>query len=238
MIKWFFATFATCFCFFGTASAEIEAIIFEMDHVVVDGPALEALNEGFSEIFHLDLQEVSAFFSIQTDFVMQGKITEEQMFANFSEHFAVSLPSDISASIAEWYAENSSVNGLVRRIVKKLQFFGYQAILHADTTPSRAFVNNSRGTFALFDDVILSYEIGTTKQYPEAFLSVKEKLHVQPEQILFISPDPFHCEIAESIGFDTILFTTAEELKITLLSRWMCGQSLQAGQSSFYCSVK
>jgi putative hydrolase of the HAD superfamily len=58
----------------------------------------------------------------------------------------------------------------------------------------------------LFDEVVLSYQIGTTKPDPIMYQAIIDRLGVQPNECLFIDDQPHYCEAAKAVGIEAIYY--------------------------------
>lgn len=61
--------------------------------------------------------------------------------------------------------------------------------------------------------VVLSHEVGFTKDQKEIFVLVTELLGVTPEECIFIDDIQHFVDVAESVGMQAILFKSAEQLR-------------------------
>lgn len=69
---------------------------------------------------------------------------------------------------------------------------------------------------ALFDVVILSYEVGVAKPDPRIYQVMANRLKLVPEACLFVDDQLVNCEGALSAGMHTALFTGFDRLKSEL----------------------
>jgi putative hydrolase of the HAD superfamily len=65
----------------------------------------------------------------------------------------------------------------------------------------------ARGVAGLFDDVVISADVGLSKPDPEVFRLSAYRLGVEPETCLMIDDQPQHLESAKRVGLRTYLFT-------------------------------
>lgn len=56
----------------------------------------------------------------------------------------------------------------------------------------------------LFDEAVMSYQIGTTKPAPEAYMAIADRLGVTPNECLFIDDQERFCEAAKKLGMLTV----------------------------------
>lgn len=70
----------------------------------------------------------------------------------------------------------------------------------------------------LFDDVIISGEVGVQKPDPEIFRILCDRLQISPSEFIFIDDSKKSLEGAETIGYTPILFKSNEQLESDLQS--------------------
>lgn len=63
---------------------------------------------------------------------------------------------------------------------------------------------------ALFDGVVLSYQIGAIKPEPVTYETIASKLGVLPEECVFVDDQPRYADGAERIGMKSIQFTNTD----------------------------
>lgn len=64
---------------------------------------------------------------------------------------------------------------------------------------------------ALFDEAVLSYQIGTIKPDPVAYETIAHRLGVMPDECVFIDDQPRYCEGAEAVGMRAIKYDTVDQ---------------------------
>ena len=75
---------------------------------------------------------------------------------------------------------------------------------------------DKKGIFELFDVIILSYEVGLTKDDKAVFLLAVDKLGVTPQECVFIDDIRQFIEVAQSVGMKGILYENVEHLQSDL----------------------
>lgn len=70
---------------------------------------------------------------------------------------------------------------------------------------------------ALFDEIVLSRQLGLAKPDPLAYETTALKLGLLPEECLFVDDREHHAEGAREAGMSAILFTDVKELKMELM---------------------
>lgn len=69
---------------------------------------------------------------------------------------------------------------------------------------------------ALFDDMVLSYEVGTTKPDPKIFEIAAERLGVEPNECVFIDDIESYAAAAETVGMHGITYKDFKQMKTEL----------------------
>jgi HAD superfamily hydrolase (TIGR01509 family) len=68
----------------------------------------------------------------------------------------------------------------------------------------------------LFDDVVISSDVGLIKPSWDIFELALERLGVAADETVFIDDQPANTEGAERVGMKTILFTTNSQFEVEL----------------------
>ncbi|MBI2659589.1 HAD-IA family hydrolase [Candidatus Woesearchaeota archaeon] len=74
-------------------------------------------------------------------------------------------------------------------------------------------INKKRGTYNLFDAVILSHKVGLTKNNKKIFFLAAKKLKVKPKECIFIDDVKDFVDVAKSVGMAGIVFKNSKQLK-------------------------
>lgn len=69
---------------------------------------------------------------------------------------------------------------------------------------------------ALFDETVLSYQIGATKPDPKAYQAILDKLGCEASECVFIDDQERYVSAAESVGMRAIVYTSLEQLRTDL----------------------
>jgi HAD superfamily hydrolase (TIGR01509 family) len=77
-------------------------------------------------------------------------------------------------------------------------------------------VMEERGLDGLFDEVVISAEIGVMKPAPEAFHAILDKLGVSATDSVFIDDFPRNVEGARAVGMHAVHFTPGLDLRAAL----------------------
>jgi len=99
-------------------------------------------------------------------------------------------------------------------ILKRLKKAGYPLYglsnWSAETFP---YAREQYDFFGLFDDIVISGEVGMVKPEPEIFEITLQRISKPAHECLFIDDAPANIEQARRMGFTTILFQSSEQLE-------------------------
>jgi 2-haloacid dehalogenase len=102
-------------------------------------------------------------------------------------------------------------------LMKRLKQAGYRLYglsnWSAETFP---LMREEYDFFNLFDDMVISGEVGHVKPHPEIFHILLEKIGRPASECLFIDDSLPNIQQAQKIGFVTVHFQSSEQLKIAL----------------------
>jgi epoxide hydrolase-like predicted phosphatase len=199
----------------GDGNRRYKALIVDFGGVLTT-PLQDAMIEFASEL-GLELQDLARVAlaaytgsedSLVTDFET-GRISEEE----FSTAFAARL-TEVSGS--EVQAE-----GLVGRLFRmRLEESMFEAVAAAKSAGFRTgLLSNSWGTDVyprhrfegLFDEVVISGEVGMRKPDPAIFELMTEKIGVPAPESVFVDDHPGHLQAAVEHGMITVLHRTPAE---------------------------
>ena len=199
---------------------EITYIIFDLSEVLLTG--VKDTGIALREKHKLEVtgpkmdwaQETHPLLSPLVKEFFHGTVSEEEYVNDVVARYPV-------VGDAEWLKQHIRDNFVevegTRDIVVALRTLGYKlAIL---SNHSKEWIDHCEEKFNfhdLFDDRVYSYEIGASKPDPRSYEAVLKKLKTTAEVCLFIDDSPINTEAARKLGFSTIIFTTADDLRIHL----------------------
>jgi FMN phosphatase YigB (HAD superfamily) len=138
-----------------------------------------------------------------------GKMSSIEFFNQVRERFRLIMTFDAFVPIwNEIFTENHEVSELIRSFKgkKKLGLLSNTNPLHFD------YAVSTYPVLRLFDQWILSHEVGFKKPAVEIFLKAMEWASVPPTEVLFIDDIKEHVEAAALLGMWAIHFTSAQQL--------------------------
>ncbi len=151
------------------------------------------------------------FYDKEFDPLMLGQITEHEYWEAIIKKNSWNISiEDLKESVRKNFKE---VKG-TRKIIEDLRQKGYKLGLlsnHVKEWVEYCEINYKYHN--LFHEVVYSYEAGLSKPNPDIFLFILKKLKVKPEECLFIDDYIKNIETAKDLGFNTIQFISAADLK-------------------------
>jgi HAD superfamily hydrolase (TIGR01509 family) len=149
--------------------------------------------------------EDTEFRSLLRDFDL-GKVSEIQMTEYLSGRYPSQSPQEIREEIDNFLNIDRA---LVNKILE-LKSKGHKLVL----------LSNANGNFftrkvdvvypefkKLFDELIISSEVGMVKPDQEIFIYTLEKANVKPENCLFIDDGKKNIDVALTLGINSYLYT-------------------------------
>jgi len=110
------------------------------------------------------------------------------------------------------FSPNPPVLDLLRRLKTNNKL-----ILLSNTDVERfGFIKKKFPEIFLFDDYILSYEVGYIKPHPEIYIEALKKARVRAEECVFLDDLPENIERAQRLGMNVILYGPQIDLEVRL----------------------
>lgn len=108
-------------------------------------------------------------------------------------------------------ALSKKVNEGLVEIIKKLKT-KYKIALISNYPPHLREKLDRQNLTELFNEIIISSEVGHQKPQPEIFMLLCERLKIVPQELIFIDDSKKSLEGADSIGYTPILYRSNEQL--------------------------
>lgn len=190
----------------------IKAIIFDFGNVLIEWDPRHVYRRYFPD----DDAAMEQFLHEVSFMEWNAQQDKGRSFAEGVAHLSKQFPqySDLIQAYHNNWKESigDSLTGTVE-ILKQLKKAGYSVYglsnWSAETFP---LVSDRYDFFALFDDIILSGEVGSIKPEPEIFEIALQRIRRHARECLFIDDAPANVEQARRMGFATVLFQSAEQL--------------------------
>ena len=194
----------------GENQCMIKAVIFDMGGVIID------VNPYFGQILQVFEPECEEEFwekiNVEAAPLCRGETTLMEFWRSVAEKCGKNVPDEVLETL--WVIKGEpSLNKGIEDIIRSLKNKYKLAIL---SNTMREHEVERKGIFALFDEIILSYEVGLTKDDRTIFLLAADRLGVNPEECVFIDDIKQFVEVAQTVGMKALLFENAEKLRVDL----------------------
>lgn len=138
----------------------------------------------------------------------RGEVSQEVLLEKLGEVVGIS-----SKDIESDWLSRAHINGEVVAFIKELRGTYRIGLLTNAFSPFFATVFERAGIQDLFEVVVMSNEEGHVKPEPEMYLSILEKMGLQPQEALMVDDNPINVEGAKKVGMEGIVFTSVEQLR-------------------------
>jgi epoxide hydrolase-like predicted phosphatase len=197
------------------SSFVIRCVISDMGRVIIsfDNDIFFKKISGYSPFSAEDIAEQAA---IHEDFVRlfdTGKITPEEFFEGVTKRLQAEIDQQTFYSI---YNDVFSLDPLVLEILKLMKP-RYRLVLLSNTDVMRfEFIKMKFPEILIFDDYVVSYQVGYMKPHPQIYIHALEKAGADPQECVFIDDRAENVEAAEKLGLTGILFEPKTDLTAEL----------------------
>lgn len=189
----------------------MQAILFDIGGVVIDD---HCLRQRAREA--LGISDADAFWQAFNEAALPACRGEEPLaeaWRRVGRSLGVSVTEEIARSL--WnddYEANIKVNHELLEFVDQLGL-RYQTGVISNTVAEHARVLRSLGVYDHFNDVVLSHEVGITKDSPQIFDLALERLKLPASEVVFIDDVERFRAVAEAQGMQGVLYRDLQGLK-------------------------
>jgi len=195
----------------------IEVILYDLGNVILPFNHFQIAEKLCRFSQRKEFRDPSKVFSFLFDFengavngYEVGNVSSSQFFQALKEFLQLSLSFEDFVPIwNDIFTENQEVSQTIRsqKGRRKLGLLSNTNPLHFD------YVLSKFPIVRVFDQWILSHEMGFKKPAVEIYQRAIEWASVEPQQILFIDDMKKHVEVAVSLGMQGVHFISAEQLR-------------------------
>ncbi len=190
----------------------IKAIAFDYGGVIElkDGDFLQEIVDSL-QITKDDWQKTYFSFNHLSN---TGKITNEELHKLVARELGATEAQVIFIqNLIEKYHTKKFLNVELIEIIKDLKKKNYKIGLMSNYSATLRDKLVKQNIIDLFDEIIISAEVGYQKPQPEIFKILSGKLGVDINELLFIDDTEKSLEGAEGIGYTPILYIDNKQLK-------------------------
>jgi HAD superfamily hydrolase (TIGR01509 family) len=158
------------------------------------------------EIHGISIEQQKEFFTSQewSDIVIGKADLSEKLLpflTKWNWHFG------LDEFLEFWFKNDLQPIQKNLQIAKDLKKLGYKIIVATDQEKNRLdYLKKHLLDPKIFDEIIVSYDLGFSKKSTEFWTELKLRLNLEPTQTLVIDDGIKQLEKAKEVGFQTILF--------------------------------
>jgi HAD superfamily hydrolase (TIGR01509 family) len=127
---------------------------------------------------------------------------------------------DVQMSREEFFAIYNDIfwlNAPALKVLKRLKPAGSKLLLLSNTDSERfGFVRQRFSQILIFDDYILSYDLGLAKPAPGIYLEAVKRAGCAADECVFIDDLPMNVEAAVSLGMKGVVYAPTTDLAAEL----------------------
>jgi epoxide hydrolase-like predicted phosphatase len=190
--------------------AKIQAVIFDFGGVLVrmvdDRPRLKLAEQLGVPLSRLD---DLVYFSDSAKKASKGEINVGQHWEAVGETLGIQ-PEDMPGFLEQYWSADD-VNWKLLGFIKSLHPRYKVGLLSNAWDDLRQTMHERWNMDVLFDDLVISAEVGMVKPDPRVFHFALERLGVQPKEAVFIDDTLVNVEAARRQGLEAIQFLDTEQ---------------------------
>ena len=181
----------------------IKYIFFDMDGVLTtDTTGSYTTAKFFADKFEIDFDELFQYTKPFDSDIDAGKLTVDEVWARVAEKYGKEFKAEY---IKEAFL-STPIDAKMLEIVEKLKE-NYKVGIITDNSIERAHAIFDKNRFRnIFDTIIISGEVKSTKKNVEIFKIAAEKAGVECRECVFIDNNPNNAKVADEAGFKGIWF--------------------------------
>ena len=195
-----------------TQKRKTPAIVFDLGGVLIDWNPRYL----FRKLFNGDEERVEQFLAEVCPQSWNVQMDRGYPFKKAIEERCQLFPDQAQYLHAYWERWDETISGAIPgtvEILAELRDAGYPLyVLSNWSAESYARVRAQFPFLDWFDDLVISGQIGLLKPNRDIFDYLLEKVGLPAEECLFIDDRAENTEAAQQFGFQTVLFTSPEEL--------------------------
>lgn len=194
----------------------IQNIVFDIGNVLADFRLKEFLaDQGFDAAMIKRIIKASVLSPFWGQYE-RAELTVEEAFQGFA-----SCDPEIDQELRKAYA---SVEGMLTirpyaiDLVRKLKEAGY-GVYYLSNYSEKAYreCGESLAFMPYMDGGLVSFQVGQTKPDPRMYQLLLEQYHLQAEECLFIDDTEENVIVAQSLGFEGLVFKSLDQLQVEIM---------------------
>ena len=192
----------------------IKAVLFDIDGVVI-GPRNEFFSEKYAREQGVPIEKLIPFFKGPFKQCAVGKADIKEELEKVKEEW--SWKGTVEELLGYWFESEKNLNDGLMKEVEALRERGVVCMLASDNEKERAgYLFQEQNLEETFDADFFSCDLGYTKEDPEFWQIVKERLlemEFSIEEVIYWDDDEKNVEAAREAGIKAELFRNIESYK-------------------------
>lgn len=191
----------------GSGKASVKAVFFDFDGVLTrDKTGTLTTLRYLSRRTGIAYEQLLNAFKPYNKDLNLGKVTHDEIWPDICG----ALSFQIDRSLLRYAFESTPINGAVFELARQLRQH-YRVGMITDNKKDRIdHLKNYFGLTALFDPIVVSAEVGSSKETALIFERALACLGIDPNQSLFIDNTAENLVTASALGMKTVYFDDEE----------------------------
>ena len=187
----------------------IKAVLFDYGGVLTEGGKVGCVQRLFGRIYGIDPLKINDDRDILTR-ARLGTISQEEFFSEMNRRHPEGRRANRSNYMAN--ADNFKKSEAVYSLAERLRLNRITTAILSNIFDIVADELRARGLYDGFDPVVLSCQEKLAKPDQRFYQIAIDRLHLRPEEILFIDDQAKNRQPAEALGMHFILATSPEQI--------------------------
>jgi epoxide hydrolase-like predicted phosphatase len=158
------------------------------------------------DYLHNDPELINKFMQVENR-SSRGEISLEQAEIEFAEIAGISFQ-----ETSEFLQDNPRNDLLMRYINQELKG-NYKISMLSNIADDRIHELFTENDIELFDDMVLSYQVGLAKPDKQIYILAAERIGLKPEECVFVDDNSYYCEGARDVGMHTVVYNNFKQMK-------------------------
>lgn len=198
-------------------TGDLEAIVFDFGGVLTKPARIIQELRGYDRLLSLpeDTLLQTIYGGAAWEAVSRGEISEQEHWALTAIGYQKTLPAAFSRFVwgtLQYEELNVEVIAIARRLKERYRL----GLLSNATISLRRYLERLPVLCGLFDEVIISAEVGLRKPDPQIYHLTADRLCARMERILLIDDKKRNTTAGEGCGMQAIPFLSADDLLLHL----------------------
>lgn len=190
------------------SDSRIKVVLCDLGKVLVDFDHKRSAQRISGFCAKTPLEIYNLFFDSQVTVAFEeGKIGPQEFYSRVKEMLGLKLSYDSFVPIWNDIFFLSTGNRKVYSLLNRLKADYRTAMLSNINILHYEYLNKNFPVFGIFDEVFLSFKMGTIKPDKKIYETVVQQLAVAPHEIFYVDDRPELVQSAKTLGFKGSVFT-------------------------------